>query len=91
MDKCSCGSGLKSDRCCHGDSMHSFICHDCGIEFSSTEKHVIQIGNSSKRAKNKRLSMCAECSEKRCPMTFQDLFVKKEIDGNENIYKKNRG
>ena len=78
MNKCNCGSGLKPDRCCHGDSLHSFACYDCGRSFPSTEKHVIQIGDSSKRAINKRLSVCEGCSEKRCPTTFQDPFVKKD-------------
>ena len=79
MNKCHCGSGLKPDRCCHGDSLHTFICYDCGETFSSTEKHVIQIGDSNKRAKNKRLSMCAECSEKRIPTTFQDPSFKEGV------------
>ena len=77
--KCSCGSGLKPDRCCFGDSLHSFECYDCGKEFSSEEKHVIQIGDSGQRAKNKRLSMCAGCAEKRIPTTFQDPSFKEGV------------
>ena len=68
--KCSCGSGLKSDSCCHGSSSHDFTCHDCGKDFPSEKKIVVEIGNSSRRAKIKRLSLCSSCSEKRVPTTF---------------------
>lgn len=78
-NKCSCGSGLNPDRCCHGDSVHEFICSDCGETFSSIEKHVIQIGDSSLRAKNKRFNLCRGCSEKRIPTTFLPSMLYKYI------------
>ncbi len=69
-NKCSCGSGLNKDKCCHGPSSHDFECNDCGQSFSSRIKHVIEIGNSSRRAKLQRVELCPDCSEKRVPTTF---------------------
>ena len=80
--KCSCGSGLNPDRCCHGNSSHTFTCNDCEEDFSSQVKHVVEIGNSSHRAKNKRLSLCPNCSEKRVPTTFQPGKLRNEDNGN---------
>jgi hypothetical protein len=77
--KCSCGSGLKPERCCHGPSSHDFDCNDCGKSFPSEKKKVVEIGNSSHRAKRKRISLCQQCSEKRVPTTFIPSKVYKYI------------
>jgi len=79
-DECSCGSRLKPNRCCHGDSMHKFICEDCGETFSSIEKRVIQFGDSSHRAKNKRFDLCKGCSEGKVPTTFRPSLLYKYIN-----------